>query len=152
MYQNIVNGEVYNLHPLGREIQEFSISQIHLLPGHGFMDGGCLAFAKGMMACVIGIQAKLICAGRDQVCDHVSIELTTRDGLIYLDVDGLATQGELLTKMMKVENISNPVIHNYIGSDLLVDYCEIGVPRTITANWISNYGPITPDRVSGDWL
>lgn len=137
--------------------------QYDLLPGFGWMDGGCLILASALQRwgqlddVYIQLWVFRQAPGR---FDHFAAGVRTHSGLVLIDSDGVATQEELCLKMEQEEGVKGFVepLRSYELEQVLrqdeIFYDEERVQalvRRIIATFgpASNYFRTRPDDVYG---
>lgn len=106
-WQSFDDGIAQNLHPFGQDLQAFlqQDHQLQILPGCGWMDGGCLILAAALRTWSqgkLGVAAWMReCAHTDDglLVDHYAATVLDEDVLVLLDGDGLGTYGDFTAKM-----------------------------------------------------
>lgn len=109
---------IINNSPIGELIYGFSTSQEGLTPlGHpeieyrfGYMDGGCLAFARALLPHLIGSELCVVTErlklGDEPMIHHFVTSCEYEGQTVYADADGAALENELLEKMAITEGLS----------------------------------------------
>jgi len=154
--QKIIDGLVINLHPFGRDLSAFCSApeQRKLLPGHDFMDGGCLVLALALSTYLLRVKHRLVFVGRSTVPDHVAIEIaeTKLHPCLYLDGDGLALRNDILEKMRLCECVCHPIIRNFDTYEArlggLNSFGYITLDRTLAQSLTANLGVCSDIRLS----
>lgn len=156
--QSINDAFTVNHHAFGVDVHDFcnQDDNITVFPGHGFMDGGCFAFAIAMQDYIgISAETQLYSVGRAGLRDHIVLQVINNEGMaLYIDGDGLATEQDLLEKMRWCEHIEQPelVIFHPENEDTdaleLFSYHEISVPHELTKRLRSTLGYFSPDALS----
>lgn len=162
--QDIQNGTVVNHHPFGVDLQKFCDSDeaIAILPGHGFMDGGCYALAVALQRHIgeNGLRSSLVMVGRPGVVDHIVAAVALPGGAIaYLDADGMADEASLRRKMLELVFIASPdalVVLSPLDSaeaerQGVYDYQAQNVPDALLSLMRRQLGEIDLERLSLDW-
>ncbi|WP_323025767.1 hypothetical protein [Castellaniella sp.] len=106
-WQAFSKGIAQNLHPFGQDLLVFlqEDRQVRILPGYGWMDGGCLVLAAALRAWSqgrLGIAAWMReCAQTDDglLVDHYAATVLDEDVFLLLDADGLGTVEDFTAKM-----------------------------------------------------
>jgi len=151
--------EVINAHPFGRELCEFANHNIDVFPQHGFMDGGCLAFALAIQKWMYPTETKLVFCGRRGIGDHVAVEVLINDIPLYIDGDGIASGAEIIQKMKVIEFSHMPqIVLDEIGIfawfpvEEILDYDETGVPDELERRLRDQMGTFQNERISLDFI
>jgi len=118
--QAIHDGTVINRTETGKEIQRIAVENIDILPGFGFMDGGCLMFAKALLKAIGDNRCRLASVGRPEIVDHVVVQCSVKPGIdVFIDADGVATKSELINKMIDLEDLSGDIqVREMVDCDL----------------------------------
>jgi len=75
--------------------------------GHGFLDGGCYAFALALQAWYKeGALAVITCDDEPERIQHFVLQIEYSDEIAYLDGDGLSLSLEMKNKMMVLEDLN----------------------------------------------
>jgi len=136
--QQIVDSDITNLHLLGRQLQTFCRSDagLMLLPGHGYLDGGCFALARALTQRLQSMSATIWVIEDHQVIQHAVCRVSTRDnGALFLDGDGVGYPIDVLRKMTYLEHCTAPCLRKANHGDYRraewVDYQTQGIPAAI---------------------
>lgn len=123
VYQEIRGSEVQNFTRAGIALSGFACSDEALthLGGSGFMDGGCyaLAITVNKLLTQFQIPSELMIVGRNGIIDHVVVKVQFDGDDIYLDGDGLASESELLNKLVRLESLSGVTIRSFNQEDIV---------------------------------
>ncbi len=106
-WQSFDEGVAQNLHPFGQDLQAFlqEDRQLQILPGHGWMDGGCLVLAAALRTWSrgrLGVAAWMRECGQSDdglLIDHYAASILEEDVLVLFDGDGLGTADDFTAKM-----------------------------------------------------
>ena len=151
--QHVSFSVVINHHPFGSDLHAFCARNADVFLDHGFMDGGCLAFAKALKIWIPS-RNKIKIVGRKGICDHAVLEAIAPEGMpLYLDGDGLATKADLIEKMRSLESCPDPVIEPLpTNTGEMIDYMETGIPFQIVRRLRKEFGDWEQNRISLKWV
>lgn len=138
LLQQIVASDVKNLHPFGHQLQSFCRSDagLRLLPGHGYLDGGCFALARALTQRLQKLAATIWVIEYRHVIQHAVCRVSTDDNRVFfLDGDGAGSQFDVLHKMRYLERCAAPRLRQANDKDYRrkewVDYKDRGIPDAI---------------------
>lgn len=174
------SASVKNQHVFGTSLQAFcrNDSNIDLLPGHGFMDGGCLALAVSLKQWIdVSLMftnkpvSKFFGVGSDKCSlEHVVLGVPVQyygdgdllvDDLVFLDCDGVSSEADLLAKMQGLEGLQSPYVYEIIPDNCsdtvayieanfdIYSYAESFVPIELTTRLAKRFGDFESERFVG---
>lgn len=104
-WQDLSSSPTLNVHPLGAHLVDvlWAEEALDLLPGYGWLDGGCLVLCCALQQWSGGVLSP--CAwvrntsDGDQRIDHWAVSTQIESEHLFLDGDGLGTEADLVAKM-----------------------------------------------------
>ena len=147
-------GDVVNHTGLGQRLAGLKEEIVGALSARGLdfgpLDGGCLSTAKAIKAWTdaAGADAEIVSVGRADMVDHAAVELRLPSlPAMYLDADGLASAGDIMRKMIRLEGLESAQVQSFDEKEAethgVIDYRETGIVEDIGRILTRRLGPAT---------
>lgn len=154
--QNITDDhKIVNKLPFGEELYQLlrTDEAYAFLPDGDWVSGGCWLLAVALKQCCPALELCVLdIPNRAPALNHVVAKLSTPEGDVFLDGDGVATKEDLIKKMAFCEGVPDQVIGEYDLEALIkADVAQVYNPNISVAGFSrflkDRLGSITIDRI-----